>query len=148
MRTRSFLVTATLLVAVSAPLLTASPASAKDKWCDPLKKVATKIQSMDQGASDPKQMVKVLKDVSGSMKAIEGKAPSAIKADWSKMTKGIAALGDLTDKMMNIKAADMAKKLPPLQKEMEKITNDKSFTVSGDKVTKWAKKNCGIDLDA
>ena len=149
MRIRSILVTTTtLLVAVATPLLSPSPASAKDKWCPSLKGVATKINKMDTAASDPTATVKILKDVADSMKSIEGKAPSAIKADWSKMTKGIGSVADLSNKMLNLKASEMAKKLPALQKDMDKITNDKSFSVSGDRVTAWAKKNCGIDLDA
>lgn len=147
-RIRSFFAATTILVVVTAPVFTAAPASAKDKWCDSLKKVATKIKAMDQPPADPKATVKVLKDVADSMKSIQGKAPSAIKSDWSKMSKGIGDIADLSNKMLNIKAADMAKKLPALQKDMDKITNDKSFSVSGDKVTAWAKKNCGIDLDA
>ena len=147
-RIRSVLLTATMLVAVAAPVLTASPASAKDKWCPSLKAVAAKINKMDTAASDPAATVKILKDVASSMKSIEGKAPSAIKGDWSKMTKGIGSVADLTAKMMNLKASEVAKKLPALQKDMDTITKDKSFSVSGDKVTAWAKKNCGIDLDA
>ena len=52
-RIRSVLLTATMLVAVAAPVLTASPASAKDKWCPSLKAVAAKINKMDTAASDP-----------------------------------------------------------------------------------------------
>ncbi len=148
MRTRSVLVTTTLLVALAAPVLTASPASAKDKWCTSLKGVAAKISKMNTSASDPAATVKILKDVADSMKSIEGKAPSAVQADWSKMTKGIGGVADLTNKMVKLKASDVAKKLPALQKDMDKITNDKSFSVSGDRVTAWAKKNCGINLDA
>lgn len=148
MRIRSVLVTTTMLVAVAAPVLTAPPASAKDKWCTSLKAVAVKINKMDTSASDPAVTVKVLSDVADSMKSIEGKAPSAIKTDWSKMTKGIGGVAELTNKMLNLKASEVAKKLPALQKDMDKITKDKSFSVSGDKVTAWAKKNCGIDLNA
>ncbi len=148
MRIRSILLTTSLLVAVAAPVLSASPASAAEKWCTSLKGVAAKINKMDTAASDPSATVKILKDVADSMKKIEGKAPSAVKADWVKMTKGIGNVADLSNKMLSLKASEMAKKLPALQKDMDKITNDKSFSVSGDKVTAWAKKNCGIDLDA
>lgn len=137
-----------MLVVLAAPVLSASPASAKDKWCTPLKGVAAKINKMDAPAADPNAMVKQLKEVADSMKSIEGKAPSAIKTDWSKMTKGIGSLADLTNKMINLKASEVAKKLPALQKDMDKISNDKAFSLSGDKVTAWAKKNCGINLDA
>lgn len=148
MRIRSALFTTTLLIAVAAPMLNAAPASAAEKWCGSLKSVAAKINKMNTAPSDPKETVKILKDVADSMKSIQGKAPSAIKADWSKMTTGIGSVADLTGKMLNLKASEAAKKLPALQKDMEKITNDKSFSVSGDKVTAWAKKNCGINLDA
>ncbi len=148
MRIRSVLFTTTILVAVAAPVLSPAPASAKEKWCTSLKAVAAKINKMDSAASDPTATVKILKDVADSMKSIEGKAPSAVKADWAKMTKGIATVADLSTKMLNLKASEMAKKLPALQKDMDKITSDKSFSVTGDKVTAWAKKNCGIDLDA
>lgn len=137
-----------MLVAVAAPLFSPSPASAKETWCTSLKGVAAKINKMDTAASDPSATVKILKDVAASMKSIEGKAPSAVKADWSKMTKGIGGVAALTDKMLNLKASEVAKKLPALQKDMDKVTNDKSFSVSGDKVTAWAQKNCGIKLGA
>ena len=148
MRIRSVLFTTTMLVAVAAPVFSPSPASAKEQWCTSLKGVAAKINKMDSAASDPSATVKILKDVAASMKSIEGKAPSAVKADWSKMTKGIAGVSELTNKMLNLKASEVAKKLPALQKDMDKITNDKSFSVSGDKVTAWAQKNCGIKLGA
>lgn len=138
-----------MLVAFVAPMLSASPASASDKWCASLKDVAAKINKMDTTKTpDPAAQVKILKDVSNAMKSIEGKAPSAIKADWSKMTKGIGAVTEVSSKMMNLKASEVAKKLPALQKDMDKVTNDKSFSVSGDKVTAWAQKNCGIKLGA
>ena len=145
MRIRVFLATTTILAAALVPVLGVSPASAKDKWCDPLKKVAAKITTMDDRSTDPKLASKVLKDVAVSMKSIEGKAPSAIKAEWSKMAKGLGDVADLSNKMLNVKASEAAKKLPALQKQMSKITDDKTFSVSGDKVTAWAKKNCGID---
>jgi hypothetical protein len=147
MRVRSLFTTASI-AAVSVLTLTAAPATAKDKFCDPLKGAAAKIKAMGSASADPATMGKTLADVAATMKSIEGKAPSAIKADWSKMATGITKLSDITNKMLNLKAADAAKKLPALQKEMATITDDKSFTVSGDKVTVWAKKNCGIDLDA
>jgi hypothetical protein len=147
MRLRSFLATASLGALTLMPLM-ATPASAKDKFCDPLKTAAAKIKGMDAASADPTTMGKALADVSKTMKSIEGKAPSAIKADWSKMATGIGKLSDITTKMLNLKAGEVAKKMPALQKEMATITEDKSFSVSGDKVTAWAKKNCGINLDA
>ncbi len=148
MRPRSLLATASIAALVWVPLYGAGPASAKDKFCDPLKTAAAKIKKMGDSASDPTTMGKSLADVAKTMKSIEGKAPSAIKADWSKMANGITKLSEVTTKMLNLKAADSAKKLPALQKEMSAITDDKTFNVSGDKVTAWAKKNCGINLDA
>ncbi len=147
MRLRSILATASLTALAVVPLA-ATPALAKDKFCDPLKGAAVKIKAMSAANTDPANMGKSLADVAKSMKSIEGKAPSAIKADWSKMANGITKLSDITTKMLDLKAGDVAKKMPALQKELSTITNDKSFTVSGDKVTAWAKKNCGINLDA
>lgn len=148
MRPRSLLATAGIAALVSMPLVGVGSATAKDKFCDPLKTAAAKIKKMGESTSDPAIMGKSLADVAKTMKSIEGKAPSAIKSDWSKMANGITKLSEVTNKMLNIKAADSAKKLPGLQKEMSAITDDKSFGVSGDKVTAWAKKNCGINLDA
>jgi hypothetical protein len=147
MRLRS-LVAAASFSAMTVVSFSATPASAKDQFCEPLKGAAAKIKAMSASGGDPATMGKTLTDVAKTMKSIEGKAPSAIKADWSKMANGITKLAEVTNKMLNMKTAEAAKKLPALQKEMAAITDDKSFSVSGDKVTAWAKKNCGINLDA
>ena len=148
MRPRSLFATASVAALVTLPLFGVGSASAKDKFCDPLKGAAAKIKTMGAAGADPATMGKSLADVAKTMKSIEGEAPSAIKKDWSKMADGITKLSGVTTKMLNLKAAETAKKLPALQKEMSAITDDKTFTVSGDKVTAWAKKNCGINLNA
>lgn len=149
MRLRSLLIASALVTGSVAPMFTAGPASAKDKFCDPLVAFSKKLKVMGTATgSDPAATGKALADVAKAMKDLNGKAPSAIKADWTKMSGGITKLSDVTNKMLKLTAADATKELPKLQAEMTKVTSDKSFNTSGDKVTAWAKKNCGINLDA
>ena len=120
---------------------------AKDKFCTDLVAIDKLSNSMG-GASDPVAAAKQIVDFGGAMKKVEGRVPKAIKADWQKMNDGVAKLGAGLQKLNKLTPAQAAKEGPKLQAEMTKIGDDKSYSTAGDKVSAWAKKNCGIDLSA
>lgn len=147
MRLRSFFVAIAMGAGVVAPVITAGPASAKEKFC--LDVTAIKKQSKLMGTlAEPKAIAKAAAEFATTMKRSESRSPGALRADWQKMSQGMAKVSGLMKRMANLNAAQTVKDLPKLQADMVKITEDKAYSVSGAKVTAWAKKNCGIDMNA
>lgn len=145
MRFRTLCGISTLLVGASAVVLSASPASAKDKFCADLPAVQKQLASMN-AASDPKALAKNLTEFASLMTKTQGRVPGAIKADWKKMSSGMNQMSSLMNKMNTLTVAQMSKESPKIQAEMSKLNADKSYSASSDKITIWAKKNCGIAL--
>ncbi len=146
MRTRSLLLVSTLAIGSLAPLVLAGPASAKDKFCGDVLALDKKMTAMS-AAKDPAEIGKSLTDFASSMKKVEGRAPKAISGDWKKMGEGMTKMATTMTKLNKLTVAQMAKESPKIEAEIEKISADKVYTVAGDKVTAWAKKACGIDLN-
>lgn len=48
--------------------------------------------------------------------------------------------------MKRLTVAQIGKASPKNQAEMDKLSADKSYSVSSDKISAWAKKNCSITL--
>lgn len=49
-------------------------------------------------------------------------------------------------KLNRLTVAQISKASPKIQAEMDKLNADNSYSVSSDKISAWAKKNCSITL--
>lgn len=146
MRTRSLVLLSTFVIGSLTPVVLAGPASAKDKFCADVVALDKKMNAMS-AAKDPSEIGTALSDFASSMKKVQGRAPKAISGDWKKMGEGMTKMATTMNKLNKLTVAQMAKESPKIQAEIEKISADKAYSVAGDKVTAWAKKTCGIDLN-
>ena len=145
MRFRTLCVISSLFVGALAPVLNASPASAKDKFCSDLPAVDKQLAAVS-AAADAKALAKSLTDFAAILAKTKGRVPGVIKADWKKMISGTNQMSNLMNKMNKLTVAQMSKESPKIQAEMDKLNADKSYSVSSDKISVWAKKNCSITL--
>ena len=145
MRFRTICVTSSLVVGALAPVLNASPAAAKDRFCSDLPAVEKQLAAVS-AAADAKALAKSLTDFAGLLAKTQGRVPGVIKADWKTMIRGTNQMSSLMNKMNRLTAAQTSKESPKIQAEMDKLNADKSYSVSSDKISAWAKKNCSINL--
>ena len=124
-----------VLTLAATTVFIAGPGQAKSAFCSKVADIEKATDSFGTSGS----FTAAVKQV----KAAQASAPAEIKDDWRRLVSGFEKLNGL---LVKAKATTDTKVLTSLRAEVDKITGDKTMTKSSDKITKWAKKECGINL--
>ena len=118
-------------------LFSSPSAQAKSGFC-------SRVNELNKAASSLGTDVKTFNALSKKIKDSTSSAPSAIRADWKTLSDGFEKLNSLVGQ---VKKKGNAANSQKIQAEMQKVSNDPKLKVANDKITAWALKECGIDLN-